>query len=107
MNWFVYAVPWSLTLISLIIAYKSMVHNFQKDDRESLKEDDLKFDGIKEGLLKANLKLDQVCTTTSETRTDIKSLNADLKAMDKRMTIVERDLKTAFNMIEDLKGKIL
>lgn len=105
MNWFVYAVPWSLTLISLIIAYKSMLHNFQKDDRESLKEDDLKFDGIKEGLLKANLKLDQVCTTTSETRTDIKSLNADLKAMDKRMTIVERDLKTAFNMIEELKGK--
>lgn len=107
MNWFVYAVPWSLTLISLIIAYKSMLHNFQKDDRENLKEDDLKFDGIKEGLLKANLKLDQVCTTTSETRTDIKSLNADLKAMDKRMTIVERDLKTAFNMIEDLKGKLL
>jgi len=105
MNWFVYAVPWSLTLISLIIAYKSMLHNFQKDDRENLKEDDLKFDGIKEGLLKANLKLDQVCTTTSETRTDIKSLNADLKAMDKRMTIVERDLKTAFNMIEELKGK--
>ena len=66
-----------------------------------------KFTDIEKSLLKANLKLDQLCATTSETRTDIKSLNKDLNSLSGRVTVVERDLKTAFEKIDELKGKIV
>lgn len=99
-------IPWTISLISLIVCGLSFFHNVGKDKTASIKEDDLKFDGIKESLLKANMKLDQVCATTNETRSDIKSLNKDLTEIDRRVSMMERDIKTAFNQIEELKGMV-
>lgn len=99
-------IPWSISLISLIIAWLSFSHNRDKDKTDLLKEDDQKFDGIEKGLIKANMKLDQVCSTTTETRADIKSLYADLKGMDTRVVVLERDMKTVFNLINEIKEKL-
>ena len=99
-------IPWTISLISLIVVILTFVRNGKKDDKENIEKEDAKFDGIKEGLIKANMKLDQVCATTNETRSDIKSLNKDIIAIDKRVSVVERDLKTAFNQIDELKGKV-
>lgn len=77
-------IPWLIALGSLIVAYKSYSHNVSKDSVD-------KFDGIKDGLFKANMKLDTVCQTTNETRTDIKSLNRDLVEVEKRVVALERD----------------
>ena len=99
-------VPWTISLISLIIAWLSFSHNKDKDKTDLLKEDDQKFDGIEKGLIKANMKLDQVCSTTTETRADIKSLYADLKSVDTRVIVLERDMKTAFTAIAELKEKV-
>jgi hypothetical protein len=49
------------------------------------------------------MKLDQVCSTTNETRTDIKSLNKDMKDLDIRLVIVERGLENAVHQIDELK----
>lgn len=96
-------IPWSISLISLIIAGLSFLHNSSKDNTASIREDDLKFDRIKECLLKANMKLDQVCSTTTETRSDIKSMNKEIKDVGTRVIILERDMKTAFAEIDKLK----
>lgn len=96
-------IPWGISLISLVFVALNYKHNGDKDNKKEVQEEDLKFDGIKESLLKANLKLDQLCTTTTETRTDIKTLNRDIVEMDRRVTIIERDLKTAFNQIDEMK----
>ena len=95
-------IPWSISLISLIILIITFFRNGNKEQKE-----DTKFTDIEKSLLKANLKLDQLCATTSETRTDIKSLNKDLNSLSGRVTVVERDLKTAFEKIDELKGKII
>ena len=79
----------------------SNVRNSKKDTAEQIKDRE----DIREGLLKANMKLDQVCATTNETRTDIKSLNSQLTDVDKRVTVVERDLKTAFIRIDELRER--
>lgn len=79
----------------------SNARNSKKDTAEQIKERE----DIREGLLKANMKLDQVCATTNETRTDIKSLNSQLTDVDKRVTVVERDLKTAFIRIDELRER--
>ena len=92
-------IPWLIALGSLIVAYKSYSHNVSKDSVD-------KFDGIKDGLFKANVKLDTVCNTTAETRADIKSLNKDLIEVEKRVVALERDSKTLFNEVGEIKDSL-
>ena len=99
-------IPWIISFCSLIVAILSLAHTTNKDKNTEIREDTEKFDSIEKSLLKANIKLDTVCSTTTETRADIKSLNADLKNMDSRVVILERDMKTAFDSIAELKGKL-
>jgi len=99
-------IPWIISFCSLIVAILSLAHTTNKDKNTEIREDTEKFDSIEKSLLKANIKLDTVCSTTTETRADIKSLNADLKNMDTRVVILERDMKTAFDSIAELKGKL-
>lgn len=99
-------IPWLFSFCSLIVAILSLAHTTNKDKNTEIREDTEKFDSIEKSLLKANIKLDTVCSTTTETRADIKSLNADLKNMDTRVVILERDMKTAFDSIAELKGKL-
>ena len=99
-------IPWSISIIALIITIVTFAINRKKDLKTDYREEDAKFDGIKESLLKANIKLDQVCATTTETRTDIKALNKDIVEIDKRIAIVERDVKTAFLRIDELRESI-
>lgn len=100
-------IPWTISFASLIILIITFFKNGNKEQKEDIKQEDTKFTDIEKSLLKANLKLDQLCTTTSETRTDIKSLNKDLNSLSGRVTVVERDLKTAFEKIDELEGKIV
>ena len=102
MNWG-NVVPWFISGMSLLFVILTYVRNGNKDKKNEIKEDDLAIHGIKESLLKVNMKLDQVCSTTNETRSDIKSLNKDIKGLDVRIAIVERDLKSAFRELDELK----
>lgn len=97
-------IPWGIAFVSLVIAILSYFRTGNKDKKQEITEEMLKFDGLKESLIKVNMKLDQVCATTNETRTDIKSLNNSLTEIDKRVCVLERDLKTAFTRIDELKG---
>ena len=99
-------IPYTISFLSLLIAFVTLMRNGKKDEKTDMKEEEARLDGIKEGVLKANIKLDSVCATTNETRMDIKALNKDLSAIDKRVTAIERDVKTAFNEIAELKERI-
>lgn len=99
-------IPWSISALALLITILSFLRTGNRDRKADILEDDAKLDGIKESLLKANMKLDQVCATTNETRTDIKSLNKDLANLEKEVVVVKRDLKTAFTRIDELRDMI-
>lgn len=99
-------IPWSISALAMLVAVLSFMRTSNRDRKHDILEDDAKLDGIKESLLKANMKLDQVCATTNETRTDIKVLNKDLAALEKEVVVLKRDLKTAFVRIDELREKI-
>lgn len=96
-------IPWGISGLSLLFVILTFIRNGNKDKKNETKDENLVMNGIKESLLKANMKLDQVCSTTNETRTDIKSLNKDIQNLDIRIAVVERDLKSAFHQIDELK----
>ena len=100
----------TVTIISLIFSgvmlILSLINLFIarfRDTRKDTEEDERELASLREGILKANMKLDTVCATTNETRTDIKALNSSLGEVDKRVSIMERDLQTAFMRIDELR----
>jgi len=96
-------IPWTISILSLLFVILTFIRNGRKDEKEQDEKEGLKFDGIKESLLKANMKLDQVCATTNETRSDIKAMNTQIQSLDKELAIVKRDLKTAFTRIDEIR----
>lgn len=101
-----YIIPWSLTFIGLTVSILTFARNGRRDSMRDKQEQDMKLEALKESLLKANLKLDQVCQVTTETRSDIKALNNSMAEIDKRVSVCENDLKTAFMRIDELRDII-
>lgn len=96
-------IPWTISGISLLFAVFTYVRNIIKDSKQNTADDAAKMDLINQGLIKANMKLDQTCQALTELRLDVRSLSSSLNEMDRRVTILERDVKTAFNRIDELK----
>lgn len=99
-------IPWGIALISLIIAVLTFFRNGKKDERNEITEELQKINDINTSLLKVNLKLDQVCSTTNETRTDIKSMRDDMGKIEKRVTVLEENVKAAWVRIDELKEAV-
>lgn len=88
----------SATFLVLIINVVVMIRNNGKDDAE--------------GMVKANLKLDQLCRDSGETRLDLKSMKSDIEKMTKkqiehdfRLEKIEEDLDSACGRITKLEEK--
>lgn len=96
-------IPWLISGLSLLVAVLTFQRGGRKDERAALKEDLAKMAGIQEAILKANIKLDQVCSTTSETRVDIKGQARDIQALAIRITKAESDIQTAISAIAELR----
>lgn len=90
------AILFCLTVAGFIIARG-------QDVKKNARDEDIRLDALKESLLKCNMKLDQICATTNETRSDIKAMDKKITDMDKRVTVVERDLKACWEVIDDLR----
>lgn len=100
-------IPWGISLVSLIIVIVTFVKNSKKDTKREYAEDTAVINGIKESLLKANLKLDQVCATTIETRSDIKAMSEYLNAVEKRVSVLENTMQTVWVRFDELKAQVL
>lgn len=96
-------IPWTISGISLLFVVLTYVRNLIKDNKQNTADDAAKLDILNQGLIKANMKLDQTCQALTELRLDVRSLSSSLNEMDRRVTILERDVKTAFVRIDELK----
>lgn len=99
-------IPWAISGAMLIFAILTYARAGHKDEMKDKAEVQAKLEVLSEALIKANLKLDQVYATTNEMRADVKTLNNSLTEMDKRLSRVESDLKTAFMRIDELREEV-
>lgn len=99
-------VPWTISFFAFVVALLTYLRNGRNDSMRDRAENDARMESLKESLLKANIKLDQMCAIANETRNDVKSLNQSMVAMDKRLSVVENDLKTAFMRIDELREEV-
>lgn len=99
-------IPWLISGIACVITVLTYVRAGHKDDMKDRAEQTARLENLSESLIKANLKLDTVCSTVTETRADIKALHSSINEMDKRLSVVENDLKTAFMRIDELREEV-
>lgn len=86
-------IPWAISALSALVAILTYARNGSTAKRAEE-------NSIKEALLKANMKLDQVCATTSETRSDIKAQGKEVQMLDRRLVAVENQMKTVFKRLD-------
>ncbi len=97
-------IPWSISGASLLFVILTYVRTLIKDTKHQSEEDNSKIEQINQSLIKANMKLDQTCQQLSELRLDVRNLSSSINEIDRRVTILERDVKTAFNKIDEIKS---
>lgn len=90
-----------LALTTAILGIITFYRGVKKDVKSSTTADVMQLDPIKESLIKCNTKLDQICNTTNETRTDIKSMDAKIQDIDKRTFLLEHDMAIVFKKLEE------
>lgn len=99
-------ISWVISVILFVTTIITFIKTGRKERKAEYIEEDAKIDEIKTALLKANMKLDTVCATTNETRTDIKAMNEYIHGVEKRVSVLENDLKAVWIRIDELKGLV-
>lgn len=94
-----------ISAVMMIIAIVTLSRNGKKDLKHETVEEVQQMQSIKESLIKVNMKLDQVCATTNETRSDIKAMNEYVNTVEKRVSILEENMKAAWVRIDELKER--
>lgn len=86
---------------------KAELQNTQERTAEHVREIDAKELANKEFQIKTQMKLDQICTTTSETRTDIKAMESRLSEFDKRLFSTEHTVSELVKRVQRVEDVAL
>ena len=81
----------SFTFIFAVVAAIGVIVNLIRGGRTE-----------RDGIIKANMKLDEVCQTTRETRLDIKAMESKIDKLAKKQVEHEQRLKAVEKKVEDL-----
>lgn len=103
-------------LVNMGITVYNFIHNRNKENKSELRtatertaervqETDAKEMANKEFQIKTQMKLDQICTTTSETRADIKSMDSRLSDVDKRLFSTELTVEGIDKRVQRLESE--
>lgn len=93
--------------LMLLIAVVTFIVNSVRSNKNDTKADEARLNEINQSLLKVNMKLDQVCTTTSEIRTDIKTMQAKQIEHTEQIAVLSGRVDTAFMRIDELRTAVL
>lgn len=91
----------SLAFIVSITSITVTLLNYKRSNKKIDDEHNAKVKKEIEEKIKMNLKLDQLCNTTNEIRTDNKSVLERLNGLDIRVTRTEQSVKSAHHRIDE------
>ena len=96
----------SIALIIALIGVASTIYSFSNNRKKNVQAEDAKMEEIRTTCLKANMKLDTVCGTLTDIKTDVKAVQQQAQVTQTELAVVQRDLKTAFSRIDELKAQV-
>lgn len=102
-----------VSIISLVVsgcmfllALVTFIVNGVRTSKDDTKTGESRLNDINQSLLKVNMKLDQVCTTTAEIRTDIKTIQNRQLEHTEQITVLQERVNTAFLRIDEIRKDV-
>jgi hypothetical protein len=83
----------SIALIIAAVGFFITIYNFNVSRKKDTLSEAARMEEIKTACLKANMKLDEVCTRLTGIQTDVKTLQQANSSLDHRVTVVEQTLQ--------------
>ena len=82
-----------------------IINNVRSTKKETRAESD-KLNEINQSLLKVNLKLDQVCNTTNDIRTETRTMQNRQMEHTEQITVLEQKVKILFDKYDEMKDNL-
>lgn len=89
--------------LMFVVTLVTFILNNVRTGKKELQSEETRLNDINQSLLKVNMKLDQVCQTTSEIRTDIKTIQNRQIEHTEQITVLQERVNTAFMRIDELR----
>lgn len=90
----------------LVISGVTFIVNSARTSKKDVVASENRLNDINQSLLKVNLKLDQVCQTTVEIRTDVRTMQNKQIEHTEQIARLEQSVATAFLRIDELRAQI-
>ena len=90
----------------LILSAVTFIVNATRNSKKDTVASENRLNEINQSLLKVNLKLDQVCTTTSDIRTEIRTMQNKQIEHTEQIARLEQSVSTAFIRIDELREQL-
>ena len=91
------------TLISVTITVVTFMLNRKKSLQQNTRESLEQYNNINQSLLKVNMKLDQVCNTTSDIQTSIRNMQQKQMEHTEKILKLENSINRAHERIDEIK----
>ena len=92
--------------IMLILSAVTFIVNSARNAKRDTVEVEARYNEINTSLIKANLKLDQVCNATTEIRTEVRAMQSKQNEHTEQIVRLEQSVATAFRQLDDLKQQV-
>ncbi len=83
----------SIALIIAAVGFFITVYNFNNARKKDALTEESKMEEVRTSCLKANMKLDTICSQLTGIQADVKALQQDNRNLDTRLTILEHEVK--------------
>lgn len=96
----------TISAIMLILAAATFIVNSARNAKRDTVASESRLSEINQSLLKVNLKLDQVCATTADIRTEVRTMQNKQIEHTEQIARLEQRVATAFLRIDELREQI-
>lgn len=90
----------------LILSAVTFIINTARNSKKDTVASENRLNEINQSLLKVNLKLDQVCTTTSDIKSEIRTMQTKQIEHTEQIARLEQSVATAFLRIDELREQL-
>lgn len=92
-----------ISAVMMIVGVSTFIIGNVRATKKHTEEEQKELYSLREGIFKSNIKLEQICSTTNEIRTDIKAMDKKVIEQGEEIAVIKRDVQTAFMRIDELR----
>ena len=84
----------------LLCSVLTVIFTSRRNLKRDTQEDTEKMSELSVGIMKANIKLEQICSTTSQTQSDVKNMADVISKHSERIVALEKDVELIKRQLE-------